>query len=236
VGGVMLEIKEYRNKGLVWYGSDTSRQVDRVSTGFSEADSILEGGLPAQGIIEVKTEFGVGELRFLMPYLKSKQEHGQLVFVDPPMQINAEFLLETEIDLPKTTILTPYQQDSALWAAEQCLNSGCCSTVVLWQQQLSIKQMRRLMLACEQGGASLVLIRHQDKRKSLLSMPSSISLSISSSEQGVALKVDKQKGGRSSERFTVSMLEQWPDLLPNPKRNKKVDMSNVIAFQHANSH
>ena len=165
----MLELDEYQNKGLLWYGCKNDNHICKVSTQYDELDKTLNGGFPAEGIIELKTPLGIGELRLLFPYLVNKQkaEKQECVFIAPPIQLNAEFLLANGLELTSTLILPVYDEKKALWATEQALSSGCCSTVVLWQTQLSIKQVRRLMLACERGGASLVLIRYTHLQKHL---------------------------------------------------------------------
>lgn len=229
----MLELSEYQNKGLVWYGCNSREQIKRIPSGFNEVDDALQGGFPEQGIIELKTDFGVGELRLMTPFLAAKQSSGQLVFVAPPIQLNAEYLMANSIDVDNLVLLTPTQEEQALWATEQCLSSGCCSAVVLWQHTLSIKQVRRLMLACEQGGASLVLFRYQ-KSQPLFSLPSTVSLSVTSHSQGIQLKVDKQKGGRATDYFTVDMSHWWPELVSS---NKQVmSQNNVVAFPRAAGH
>ncbi|QTH62853.1 translesion DNA synthesis-associated protein ImuA [Psychrosphaera ytuae] len=229
----MLELSEYQNKGLVWYGCNSREQIKRIPSGFNEVDQALQGGFPEQGIIELKTAFGVGELRLMTPFLSAKQNAGQLVFVAPPIQLNAEYLMANHINVDKVLLLTPTSEEQSLWATEQCLSSGCCSAVVLWQDSLSIKQIRRLMLACEQGGASLILFRYQ-KAQPLFSLPSTVSLSITSHAKGIQLKVDKQKGGRATDYFTVDMSEWWPELISRDKPVMAND--NVVAFPRAAGH
>lgn len=229
----MLELSEYQNKGLVWYGCNSREQIKRIPSGFGEVDEALQGGFPEQGIIELKTAFGIGELRLMTPFLSAKQNSGQLVFIAPPIQLNAEYLMANQIDVEKLLLLTPTEEEHKLWAAEQCLSSGCCSAVVLWQHSLSIKQVRRLMLACEQGGANLVLFRYQ-KSQPLFSLPSTVSLSITSHAQGVQLKVDKQKGGRATDYFTVNMSQWWPELISKDKQ--VIANNNVVAFPRAAGH
>ena len=211
-GWVMLELNEYQNKGLVWYGFSSHNDVKRIATTFPTLDKALQGGFPEQGIIEIKSMLGIGELRLVTPYLSGRQRAGKVVLIAPPMQINAEFLVANAIDPSNVLLLTTYEQNEALWAAEQCLSSGCCSAVVLWQEQLSIKQSRRLMLASEQGGSTVLLIRYQTPNQPLLSLPSTVSLSLKPHHQGVQVKVDKQKGGRITDFFVVSMNKRWPEL------------------------
>ena len=240
----MLELDEYQNKGLLWYGCKNDNHICKVSTQYDELDKTLNGGFPAEGIIELKTPLGIGELRLLFPYLVNKQkaEKQECVFIAPPIQLNAEFLLANGLELTSTLILPVYDEKKALWATEQALSSGCCSTVVLWQTQLSIKQVRRLMLACERGGASLVLIRytHLQNQKvnhysnisktEFLSLPSALSLSLFPDPSGIKVKVDKQKGGTASKAFVVDMNQKWGELTTVGQIKLSNESNNVIAF------
>lgn len=209
---VHQELHDYQNKGLIWYGCNSQAELKRVPSAFSELDNALQGGWPTQGIIELKTPLGIGEFRLVTPFLSYQQAQGKVVLVAPPFQINAEFLMANDIKPEQLLLLSTYQETEALWATEQCLSSGCCSTVVIWQEQLSIKQIRRFMLACEQGGATLIIMRHPYRTPALFSLPSTVSLTLKACGLGISVKVDKQKGGQATDFFVVNMSERWPEL------------------------
>lgn len=240
----MLELNEYQNKGLIWYGCKNNDQIKKVSSHYEQLDKSLHGGFPSEGIIELKTPLGIGELRLLLPYLLEKQSQfdGEMMFIAPPVQLNAEFFLANGLDLNKIIVLPVYEKRKALWAAEQSLSSGCCNVVFLWQNELDIKQVRRFMLACEQGSSSLVLIRNVQQHSSkLLSLPSALSLSLFPSPQGIQVKIDKQKGGMASAPFLINMSNTWQDLTIPTSGSANIEngysrSNNIIAFPHAVSH
>lgn len=106
-------------------------------------------------------------------------------------------------------IITPKTSKDALWAAEQCLQSGCCAAVLLWQIPLKLAQARRLQLAAEHGAASVTLIR---RPMDGLSLPVNLSVKLQAHRQGVQLSVQKRKGGWPAAPFLVDMQNRWPGL------------------------
>ncbi|MDC2890134.1 translesion DNA synthesis-associated protein ImuA [Psychrosphaera algicola] len=224
----MLEIDKYQNRGLIWYGNKNDQLVGRVKTGFVTLDNALSGGLPPQGVMEIKTPMGIGELRLMLPYLKQKQTLGLLVFIGPPAMLDAEFLAANDIDLSKVLVISEYESERMLWVAEQCLKSGSCGAVLLWQKTLSIKQSRRLLLASEQGESSLLLYRimtHQQEQTGVFSIPSNVSMTLAPAPEGITVNIDKQRGGRSFKGLSVDMRDIWPDLTTSP-----ISTTNVVAF------
>ena len=227
----MLELKKYQNQGLLWYGQKNDQLAGRIKTGFEVFDQALAGGLPPQGLFEIKTPTGIGEIRLLLPYLVQKQTQGLLVFIAPPNLLNAEFLLKNGVELDRILILNLYQPEEALWAAEQCLKSGCCSAVLLWQKAISVTQARRLLLASEQGESSLLLYRPQMKQQGF-AIPATLSMTCQAHTSGIQVRIDKQRGGHASEELIITMFQQWPDLTDMP-----VDRhNNVLPFPQSVAH
>lgn len=116
--------------------------------------------------------------------------------------------LITAAKTPKS-VKKPSPQQQALWAAEQCLQSGCCASVLLWPAAISLAQARRLQLAAEQGAASMIVFRHSSQT---LSLPVNLSISLQPDPQGLQLTVLKRKGSWPAAPFRVSMQLQWPAL------------------------
>jgi cell division inhibitor SulA len=177
---------------------------------------------------------GIGEIRLMLPYLKAKQENGLLVFVAPPAMLDAEFFVSNGIHLNNVLVITEYDLERTLWVTEQCLKSGSCGAVLLWQKNLSVKQSRRLMLASEQGDSVLLLYRlmsQQEKSERAFSVPSNVSMTLTAAAEGLMVNIDKQRGGRSFKNLSVDMRERWPDLTMLPVSNE-----NVVAFPKVIAH
>lgn len=219
-------IEQLTRRQLLWHGDSQQLAYQAVASGYPELDQQLAGGLPATGLIDIQTDAGIGELRLLLPYLQQQQQHSQrlLVFIAPPAELSADMLAGAGLDLSQLLIITPTkqpaaapknnqkqnnQQQEALWAAEQCLQSGCCASVLLWPAAMSLAQARRLQLAAEQGAASMVLFRRPCQS---LSLPVNLSFSLQPDQQGLQLTVLKRKGSWPAAPFLVDMQRRWPAL------------------------
>ncbi|TDF42429.1 translesion DNA synthesis-associated protein ImuA [Alteromonadaceae bacterium M269] len=228
-------LHELESKRLIWKARQTSEPYNACMKGFEELDENLNGGLPEQGVIDIHSPLGIGELRLILPYLRERlysqslnnpddkqtQRHS-LVFIAPPMRVNSEMLAEFKLVLSKVLVIHPSSSQEALWAAEQCLKSGCCKAVLLWHKQLEIHQVKRLQLAAQKGDAINILFRQT--QESELSLPVSLSLSLSPHEQGLKVEITKQKGHWPKPAFSVNMSKHWPELTVKQRPN------NVLPF------
>ena len=223
----MNSILDYlKNKRLVWQAHHQSTTVDADSTGYAELDAQLQGGFPKQGVVDIDSPLGIGELRLLLPNLLSRhhQQDRLLVLIAPPMHLNAEMLAEFGFALHQVLVLQPEDPQSAMWSAEQCLKSGCCHAVLLWHQALEMHQVKRLQLAAEQGDALHILLRHQ--KQISLSLPVSLAMKLRSHPQGLQVEITKRKGAWPSQPFTLNMRGRWPGLTLHPRP------ANIVSFPH----
>lgn len=203
-------LEQLARRQLIWQGNNQQAAYQAVSSGFAELDQKLAGGFPATGLIDIQTEYAIGELRLLLPYLVQQQSQGRLlVLIAPPAQPCADMFSSAGINLAQLLIINPKNNKEALWAAEQCLQSGCCASVLLWQLTMTLAQARRLQLAAEQGAASLLLLRRVHAG---LSLPVNLSVKLQPHQEGVQLSVSKRKGGWATAPFVVNMQSRWPQL------------------------
>lgn len=215
-------IETLQNKRLVWRGVNQNIEKNLLSTGFTELDEKLSGGFDATGIIEIISDIAIGEFRLLMPSLLAEQSDNRLqVLIAPPGHINAQMMSEYGINLSNVIIINPSEQAEALWAAEQCLKSGCCSSVVSWlEESLKIHQIKRLQIAAEKGNCKQFIYR--SKKSESIALPVDLSLSLIAEPQGLTVKVNKRKRGWPLAPFTVNFTQLWPELSIHKKA------SNVI--------
>lgn len=227
----MNPIQQLQQQRLVWSGFEHYQGASTLASDYPELDEKLAGGLPEYGVVELKSALGIGELRLLLPYLKRKQTEGMLVFITPPSQLAAEFLASQGLQLQQLLVIKDCDGQEALWAAEQCLKSGCCASVVLWHNQVDIKQARRLQLACDKTHSSLLLFQTRDFQglaDSHFALPSTMRLRLTPDELGLQVKVEKQKGGTPIEPFLVNFQQDWPDLVTQlPSSDKLVAFPKV---------
>ncbi len=215
-------LEQLKNKRLIWQANQQDTIVSTDSTGYQELDDALHGGFPQQGVIDIDSPIGIGEMRLLLPSLRARHQdlNRLLVFIGTPMQINGEMLAEAGLSLEQILIIQPQTPEHALWSAEQCLKSGCCHSVLLWHKQLDVAQVKRLQLAAEQGNAIHILFRH--KHQVSLSLPVSLGLKLRPHHQGLSVQVTKRKGGWPDTPFHVDMNQNWPAL------TRKRYINNVI--------
>lgn len=211
----MTTLSELKASGHIWSLHDQLSPSVLMSTGFAELDQMLAGGFPAHTVIELHSPIGIGELRLLLPCLTRPLVQAQLlVFINPPMLIGSQMLQAAGITHSQVLILQPATAQDALWAAEQCLKSGCCGSVVLWQPSLSIAQLKRLQLCAQDGQASLFMFRGQQQTH--ISLPVALSLQLSPALQGVKVQVLKRRGGWPTAPVLVDMTARWPRLSLQP--------------------
>jgi len=211
-------IEALKRQDLVWHGAAKNPITSTISSGYAELDYQLNGGIVQTGVIEILSDFAIGELRLLMPTLALNDDK-LLVFISPPGHINAQMMFIQGLNLAQLLIVNPQCQQDALWAAELCLRSGACASVLLWtNESLETHQIKRLQLACEKGSSRQFIIRSQ--KVECIGLPFDLSLSLSACPQGLSAKINKRKRGWSSQEFIIDMRKSWPTLtLQNPANN-----------------
>ena len=189
----------------VWCGRTAARTEAGLSTGYEKLDRHLPGGgWPQYALTEILTEqYGIGELRLLMPALSRLSaddslaphaEPGWIAWVAPPFQPYPPALSSCGIDLSRLLIVRPKNDGEILWSAEQALSSGTCAVVLLWPEKLHDRDSRRLQLAAEKGRSWAVAFRPAAARHE----PSAAALRIEmqADQAGTRLEIFKSRGGR----------------------------------------
>ena len=203
-------LQQLARRQLVWQGNNQQPAYQPLSSGFTELDRLLGGGFPATGLIDLHSETGIGELRLLLPYLLQQQTAGRLlVVINPPAQPCADMFAAQGIALAQLLIVNTKTAKEALWAAQQCLQSGSVAAVLLWQGAVTLSQARRLQLAAEQGKAALILLH---RASNSLSLPVNLSLHLLPHRQGLQIKLLKRKGGWPGSACVLDMQSHWPAL------------------------
>ncbi len=189
----------------VWRGSHAPRGGHGLSSGYPELDRHLPGGgWPLGALTEILTEqYGIGELRLLMPALArlstEEEQHdyrepGWIAWVAPPFQPYPPALQQCGIDLSRMLIVRPASAGEILWSAEQALSSGTCAAVLFWPERLDDQASRRLQLAAEKGHSWAVAFRPMAARR----QPSAAALRIElhGNGRGTRIHIVKSRGGR----------------------------------------
>ena len=204
-----------QRRNIVWRGSLQQDISKAQASEYSELDDKLAGGFPEHGVVDISAPQGIGEIRLLLPLLK--KQRGLLVFINPPGHLCAEQLHHYGLDISQVLLVFCGKANDALWAAECCLKSGACGTVLIWQNVLEIHHVKRLQVASETGGCLLFLQR--SRQQDSVSLPVTLGLSLSANDLGIDINIRKRKGGWPLSTFSVDMRQQWPALTINRSTN-----------------
>lgn len=225
-------IKNLQDRQLIWKGLQSTTLGSTTSTGYPQLDKQLDGGFPTHGVIEVESQQGIGELRLLTPYLAQQNSQKLAIFINPPGKICAEFFSSQGVELDNILVIEPQRDLNALWAAEQCLKSGACHSVLLWGADLEIHQTKRLQAASETG--KCLQFHFKSNSHNQLSLPVSLSMKLSSHAQGLKVEVTKRKGSWSYGSFILDMTHNWPLLTEKiigiDSSHRALSDNTVLAF------
>jgi cell division inhibitor SulA/protein ImuA len=189
----------------IWRGRNQTQRQAGLASGYAELDRHLPGGgWPPAALTEILTEqYGIGELRLLMPALARLStedpqsdygEPGWIAWIAPPFQPYPPALRQSGIDLSRMLIVRPKGPDDILWSAEQALSSGTCSAVLFWPERLDDQASRRLQLAAEKGHSWAVAFRPMNARRQISA--AALRLELHSSAKGTRVHILKSRGGR----------------------------------------
>jgi len=189
----------------VWRGHSQARQSAGIATGYPELDRHLPGGgWPPDALTEILTaQYGIGELRLLMPALARLSneaplagiaEPGWLAWVAPPFQPYPPALLQCGIDLSRMLVVRPRDAGEILWSAEQALSSGTCAAVLFWPETLDDQASRRLQLAAEKGRSWAVAFRPLAAKRQ--ASAAALRLELHANGEGTRVHILKSRGGR----------------------------------------
>ena len=200
-----MSLEKLLENPRIWRGSSQIDARAGLASGYPKLDRCLPGGgWPLAALTEILIEqYGIGELRLLMPALaqlsveKTQAEYtepGWIAWIAPPFQPYAPALQQYGIDLSRMLIVRPKDDSELLWSAEQALSSGTCAAVLLWPGTLDDRASRRLQLAAEKGHSWAIAFRPLTERQ----QPSAAALRIElqSTGQGTRVHILKSRGGR----------------------------------------
>jgi hypothetical protein len=203
-----MSLEKLLENPRVWRGSSQFDRKVGLASGYPELDRCLPGGgWPLEALTEILIgQYGIGELRLLMPALAQlcsedtqvqygeHTEPGWIAWVAPPFQPYAPALQQSGIDLSRMLVVRPKDDSELLWSAEQALSSGTCAAVLLWPDKLDDQGSRRLQLAAEKGRSWAIAFRPLTARQ----QPSAaaLRLELQPTAQGTHVHILKSRGGR----------------------------------------
>jgi len=183
-----------RHPGVWRRGTSARATADVQPSGIAELDALLPGGgWPRGALSEILIEHdGIGECSLMLPALAAiSQARQRVVFIAPPYIPYAPALAAAGIDLAQVVHIDADAADTH-WTAEQCLRAGCCGAVLNWLPTADYRQLRRLQLAAETGGAIAFVFRPLRAAKE--TSPAALRLQVTISESGPRVEVLKCRG------------------------------------------
>lgn len=179
----------------IWRGSEYAGVAPGVSTGFAELDAQLPGsGWPTGALTEIYAErTGVGEVQLIMPAAARLTQAGRWLTLIAPLHVPyAPALAAHGLRLERLLLVETRTAEDNLWACEQALRASCCGAVLLWQDHVHERSLRRLQFAAESGGGSLFLFR---SARVAPATPAALRLHVSRAESRTIVRVLKRRGG-----------------------------------------
>jgi hypothetical protein len=183
------------NHPAIWRGSQCAHAAPGIPTGFAELDAYLPGGgWPVGAITEIYSErAGVGEVKLTVPAAARLTQQGRwLTVIAPPHVPYAPALAAHGVRLERLLLIRPGHAEDNLWASEQALRTACCGAVLLWQEHVHERALRRLQLAAESASTTLILFR---SARVAPASPAVLRLHVSRAEGRTVVRVLKRRGG-----------------------------------------
>lgn len=225
-------LHDLQNKQWVWSAANAKQQQQKYRTGFAALDNALHAGFPHSGMLHIHSLLGCGEVRLLLDIianLPEEQDDQLCVFINPPGDLNAEFLLEHGVDLDHLIIVHKVSQEEALWSAEQCAKSGACRYIFMWQTALSQLQVRKLENAAQHGNCYCIWLDHS--KELAQNLPVSLSLSLRRTNEDLDIKVNKQKVGWAAK--PINLPFPFRSRLSGRYQNASIHHSSKVVNLHS---
>ena len=124
--------------------------IERLPLGVKALDAALAGGIPSAGLSRIRCHQGSGELQLLHPVFAAQRNTGKkVIWLYRHQSINPVWLAKHQL-LTDSWLLSPANEQDALWACEQCIRSQACSLIVYSYASLNAKAARRLQVLSKQ--------------------------------------------------------------------------------------
>lgn len=183
------------NHPAIWRGGECARVAPAVATGYAELDARLPGsGWPAGAITEIYAErTGVGEVELTMPAAAQLTQAGRWVTLVAPLHVPYAPALATHgVRLERLLLVQTRSTEDNLWASEQALRASSSGAVLLWQDHIHERALRRLQLAAESTSTSLFLFR---STRVAPATPAALRLHVSRADGRTIVRILKRRGG-----------------------------------------
>jgi len=197
-------LQQLLQQGTLWRGKPSNHKQSLVEpSGWSLLDHLIGGGWPHGALSELISDHHLG-LQLLIPTLAHlSQDERWLAWVGPPYTPYVPALAAHKVQTKQLLLIHERDPEKSLWAAEQAMQSGACSAVLLWPQQLQTAQLRRLQLAAETGNCLGILFR--PLRATQQNSPAALRLRVTPTPIGLDIHILKRRGGWGGTHCTIKI-------------------------------
>lgn len=207
------------NHPAIWRGGECARVAPGVATGYAELDAQLPGqGWPTGAITEIYADrAGVGEVELVMPAAARLTQAGRWLTLVAPLHVPyAPALSVHGVRLERLLLVQARGVDENLWACEQALRASCSGAVLLWQDHMHERALRRLQLAAESGSTALFLFR---SARVAPATPAALRLHVSRSDGRTVVRILKRRGGGLPPPVILDLHSAYTRRLPPTRRS-----------------
>jgi cell division inhibitor SulA/protein ImuA len=215
----------------VWRGGGCARvALPSLPTGFAELDAWLPGGgWPAGALTEIHVErAGVGELQLVMPAAVRLTRSGRwLALIAPPYVPYAPAFVAHGVQLSRLLLVRTTATEDSLWACEQALRSQTCGAALAWLDRVHERALRRLQLAAESSGASMLLFR---PARAAPASPAALRLHVSKSQSRTLVRILKRRGGALPAPVALDLHGTMPAHVrtPRPSASQRIPLLEAV--------
>lgn len=132
------------------YSLEQLRSLMRVTEKESVACPGLELGLPKGAITEIS---GAGKTEFVIQFLASHR-HLRVAWIEEALSVFPFGFLQRDIDLEKVLFIEAGQ--SLVWSALQALKAQVFPVLVLYAEDIDLRNLRRIQVLSERSGAVVI--------------------------------------------------------------------------------
>ncbi|WP_299979103.1 hypothetical protein [uncultured Pseudoteredinibacter sp.] len=249
-------LQELQQRQQIWRASEPLPIAKGVTaelepSRYPELDNALNGGLPKQGLMLINSLFALGEIRLLQHYLRQRLQDRLLAIIAPPQQLSSDAWAAMGINIDQLLLISDTQRDESLWSAEQCLQSGRCAAVLLWEELLQEgkspdRQGKKRAVTNRQGHINRPANRSinkpinmaEAKRLKLAAeagsstmivfrkphsakLAADLHIELEAKPRGLCLHIPKRQRGWPLRNIHIDFSRDWPELCV-PKRPQNV--------------
>ncbi|GGY72526.1 hypothetical protein GCM10011613_16900 [Cellvibrio zantedeschiae] len=239
-----IELEQLLNRSDIWRGKAYSPAPQiSLDTGYADINAALfNKGWPTSSLIEV-CQKGLQQQEWLLFLPVLKMISGYILLLNPPGEPFCQTFIQAGIDLDRIVVVRISNKADFLTSFTELARTQACEVLFAWQerQNLSYTELRKCLLACNEGNGLCVLFRPESAQQQ--SSPAALRLYTQLTRNHLQLNIFKQKGAlqQSTQAIHIplpdtlkgyldySSLDQTP--LPGTVTNASKKSANILPLK-----